>query len=110
MPGGLSDFKNSYTTMMNALHKAFPEAKVIMTTALYRFDKQERIDQLEQYILPAQKEIADKFSSFTTVLDLYTLYRPYGTTTYYKDKLHPNNLGYSKLADVLYANLKDTVK
>ena len=33
-----------------------------------------------------------------------------GTTTYYKDKLHPNNLGYSKLADVLYANLKDTVK
>ena len=110
MPGGLADFKNSYTTMMNALHRTFPEAKVIMTTALYRFDKQERIDQLEQYILPAQKEIADKFSPFTTVLDLYTLYRPYGTTTYYKDKLHPNNLGYSKLADVLYANLKDTVK
>ncbi|MBQ7172321.1 MAG: hypothetical protein IJR89_08615 [Clostridia bacterium] len=110
MPGGLADFKNSYQSMLNALRKTYPEVNVILTTALYRFDKQERIDQLDAYILPAQKEIAEKNAAYTTLLDLYTLFRPYGTTSYYKDKLHPNNLGYSKLADVLYENLKDTVK
>ncbi len=110
MPGGLADFKSSYRTMLNALRKTYPEVKVILTTALYRFDKQERMEQLDTYILPAQKEIAEQNASFTTLLDLYTLFRPYGTATYYKDKLHPNNLGYSKLADVLYENLKDTIK
>ncbi len=105
MPNGLADFKNSYTAMFRALRETYPEVKVFMTTALYRFDKAERTEQVDSYIIPAQKEISARFFGFTKLVDLNTLFRPYGSTTYYKDKLHPNNLGYSKLADILFETL-----
>ena len=82
------------------MHKRFPDAKIIMTTAIYRFDKVERIQQLDEYIIPIQKQMADAFD-YVYLYDAYTEYRPYGNTTYYKDKLHPNNLGYEKLAEVM---------
>ncbi len=105
MPGGLADFKNSYIAMIGALRETCPEVKVFMTTALYRFDNADRIEAVDRYIIPAQKEIANRFFGFTRLVDLNTLFRPYGSTTYYKDKLHPNNLGYAKLADILFEQL-----
>ncbi|MBQ7171485.1 MAG: family 43 glycosylhydrolase [Clostridia bacterium] len=105
MPGGLADFKNSYIAMIGALREAYPQVKVFMTTALYRFDNADRNEMVDSYIIPAQKEIAGRFFGFTRLVDLNTLFRPYGSTTYYKDKLHPNNLGYSKLAEILFDTL-----
>lgn len=100
MPSGKDSFISNYRTMLMDMHKRFPDAKIIMTTALYRFDKTERIQQLDEYIIPIQKELADVYD-YVYLYDTFTEYRPYGTTVYYKDKLHPNNLGYEKLAEVM---------
>ena len=100
MPSSKDSFISNYRTMLMDMHKRFPDAKIIMTTAIYRFDKVERIQQLDEYIIPIQKQMADAFD-YVYLYDAYTEYRPYGNTTYYKDKLHPNNLGYEKLAEVM---------
>ena len=100
MPNGKDTFVSCYRVMLQDMHKRFPDAKIIMTTALYRWDKVERIQQLDQYIIPIQKQLADEFD-YVYLYDAHTEYRSYGTTTYYKDKLHPNNLGYEKLAEVM---------
>lgn len=100
MPSGKDSFISNYRTMLMDMHKRFPNAKIIMTTALYRFDKTERIQQLDQYIIPVQKQMADVYD-YVYLYDAFTEYRPFGSTTYYKDKLHPNNLGYEKLAEVM---------
>ncbi len=100
MPGSKDAFLSYYRGMLGDMHKRFPEAKIIMTTALYRWDKEERTQQVEQYIIPLQKQLADEYD-YITLYDAYNEYKPYGTTQYYKDKLHPNNLGYQKLAEVM---------
>ena len=71
-----------------------------MTTALYRWDNPDRTAMVDQHIIPVQKQIASEYS-YVTLYDTNTEYMPYGTTEYYKDKLHPNNLGYQKLAEVM---------
>jgi len=100
MPNGKSDFTNAYRTMLQAMHKHYPEAEIIMTTALYRWDSAERTTQVEKYIIPVQKQMADEFD-YVTLYDAFTEYKPYGTVAYYHDKLHPNNAGYEKLAEVM---------
>ena len=45
--------------------------------------------------------MAEEFKDFVVLYDANTEYKPYGNTTYYKDKLHPNNAGYVKLAEVM---------
>ncbi|MBE6641735.1 MAG: hypothetical protein E7619_09115 [Ruminococcaceae bacterium] len=101
MPDGKSGFITYYRTMLNDMHKRFPEAKIIMTTALYRWDNAERTQQVDQYIIPVQKQMAEEFKDFVVLYDANTEYKPYGNTTYYRDKLHPNNAGYVKLAEVM---------
>ncbi len=101
MPSGKSDFISYYRTMLNDMHKRFPDATIIMTTALYRWDKAERTQQVDNYIIPVQKQMAEEFKDFVVLYDANKEYRPYGTTTYYQDKLHPNNAGYVKLAEVM---------
>ena len=86
--------------MIEDMHTRFPNAKIIMTTALYRFDSDERINQMENYIIPAQKQVAGEYD-YVYLYDAYTEFKPYGNTTYYKDRLHPNNTGYTKLAEVM---------
>ena len=100
MPSGQQQFIENYRIMIEDMHSRFPNAKIIMTTAIYRFDIAERIDQMENYIIPAQKQIAEEYD-YVYLYDAYTEYKPYGNTTYYKDKLHPNNTGYVKLAEVM---------
>ena len=100
MPSGQDNFLINYRKMLEDMHNRFPNAKIIMTTALYRWDKEERIEQVEQYIIPIQKQLAGEYD-YVTLYDAYTEYKPYGTTQYYKDKLHPNNAGYEKLAQTM---------
>jgi lysophospholipase L1-like esterase len=100
MPGSKDAFLSYYRSMLGDMHKRFPEAKIIMTTALYRWDSAQRTEQVEKYIIPLQKQLADEYD-YVTLYDAYTEYKPYGTTQYYKDKLHPNNLGYQKLAETM---------
>ena len=35
------------------------------------------------------------------LFDLAEEFRPYGNVSYYQDKLHPNNKGYGKLAEIM---------
>ncbi len=100
MPSGQSAFLINYRAMIKDMHTRFPNAKIIMTTALYRWDIAERTQMVDQYIIPAQKQLAEEFD-YVYLYDANTEYMPYGNTTYYKDKLHPNNLGYQKLAEVM---------
>jgi lysophospholipase L1-like esterase len=101
MPNGKAEFTSYYRTMLKDMHKRFPDATIIMTTAIYRWDKPERTQQVDQYIIPVQKQMAEEFKDFVVLYDAYTEYKPYGTTQYYADKLHPNNAGYVKLAEVM---------
>ena len=54
----------------------------------YRWDKTERIESFDRYIIPILKQLADEFD-YVYLYDAYTEYKQYGTATYYKDKLHP---------------------
>ena len=101
MPAGKADFITYYRTMLKDMHKRFPDATIIMTTALYRWDSAERTQQVDNYIIPVQKQMAEEFKDFVVLYDANKEYRPYGTTQYYQDKLHPNNAGYVKLAEVM---------
>ena len=100
MPSGEDSFLKYYRIMLEDMHKLFPDAEIIMTTALYRWDKAERTEMVDQFIIPAQKQLASEYR-YVTLFDANTEYKPYGTTEYYKDKLHPNNAGYVKLAEVM---------
>ncbi len=100
MPAGKNAFVTNYRLMLEDMHKRFPKAKILMTTALYRWDKTERTEQVDQVIIPVQKQLADEYD-YVYLYDANTEYKPYGTATYYRDKLHPNNLGYEKLAEVM---------
>ena len=101
MPDGKANFISYYRLMLKDMHKRFPDATIIMTTALYRWDKPERTQQVAECIIPVQKQMAEEFKDFVVLYDAYTEYKPYGTTQYYQDKLHPNNAGYVKLAEVM---------
>ncbi len=101
MPSGKNEFITYYRTMLKDMHKRFPDATIIMTTALYRWDSAQRTQQVDNYIIPVQKQMAEEFKDFVVLYDANKEYRPYGTTQYYQDKLHPNNAGYVKLAEVM---------
>ena len=109
MPSGVSSFLTYYRTMLKDMHERFPDAKIVMTTALYRWDNADRTAMVDQYIIPSQKQLAEEFD-YVYLYDAYTEYKPYGTTTYYKDKLHPNNLGYQKLAEVMKKGVDELLK
>ncbi|MBQ2733694.1 MAG: hypothetical protein IJF74_06015 [Clostridia bacterium] len=110
MPSGKNDFIAYYRVMLKDMHKRFPEATIIMTTALYRWDKTERTQQVDNYIIPVQKQMAEEFKDFVVLYDANKEYRPYGTTQYYQDKLHPNNAGYVKLAEVMKKAVDQLIK
>lgn len=109
MPTHKDAFIKNYRIMLEDMHERFPDAKIIMTTALYRWDKTERTEMVDQHIIPAQKQLASEYS-YVTLYDTNTEYKPYGTTEYYKDKLHPNNAGYVKLAEVMKKGVDKVVR
>ncbi|MBQ2733551.1 MAG: hypothetical protein IJF74_05265 [Clostridia bacterium] len=96
----VSAFKNDYRTMIDDMHTRYPYAKMIMTTALYRWDDWSYQMYAEGTVKPNQIEIAKEYE-FMTLYDTYKEFKPYGKDQYYRDKLHPNNEGYSKLAEVM---------
>ena len=100
MPDKLVETKSAYNTLLKGLHTSAPDAKIIMTTALYRFDKPEREEMLVKYIRPLQKELAESYD-YIMLFDSAEEFRPYGNVSYYQDKLHPNNKGYGKLAEIM---------
>lgn len=97
---GRSEFIGSYKSMLNQMHKMYPNAKIILTTALYRWDSAERTTQVQTLVIPTQKEIANSFD-YVTLFDTYTKFKRYGNAQYYSDAVHPNNLGYEKLAEII---------
>jgi len=109
MPNGKNQMIINYRNMLKDMNKRFPDAKIIMTTALYRWDNADRTRQVDQFIIPIQKQMAEEFD-FVYLYDAFTEYRPYGTTAYYKDKLHPNNTGYQKLAEVMKKGVDQLLK
>ena len=109
MPNGKNQMIINYRNMLKDMNKRFPDAKIIMTTALYRWDNPDRTKQVDQFIIPIQKQMADEFD-FVYLYDAFMEYKPYGTATYYKDKLHPNNTGYQKLAEVMKKGVDQLLK
>ncbi len=108
MPNGKNNFITYYRIMLEDMHKRFPNAKIIMTTALYRWDKAENTTAVEQHIIPLQKQLAGEYD-YVLLYDAYTEYKPYATASYYKDRLHPNNEGYARLAEVMKKALDSTI-
>jgi lysophospholipase L1-like esterase len=96
----MSTFKNDYKTMIEDIHKRYPEAKLIMTTAIYRWDDWSLQIYAEGNVIPCQIDVANQFD-YVTLYDTYKEFKPYGNDQYYRDKLHPNNAGYEKLAEVM---------
>ena len=94
------DFKNAYRTMIEDIHTRFPEAKLIMTTALYRWDDWGNQLYVEGYVIPYQKDLANEYD-YVTLYDTFTEFKPYATDEFYHDRLHPNNAGYAKLAEIM---------
>ncbi len=120
-PLGTFDDRTPYTlygalhTLYSTLIKKYPTAKILVLTPLHRHDEFKDINpnRVNNYPLKtcvnAIKEVAEYYS--IDVLDLYAKsgmcpFIEEQLNLYYDDGLHPNDAGYAKLADILYAYFK----
>lgn len=100
MPSGYEDYETAYGIMIDDMHRAYPNAKIILTLPLYRWDSDERTQQVTKYIHPVCIKTAGE-REWVTLYDSYKEFLPYATSEYYKDKLHPNNMGYVELSRIM---------
>ncbi len=106
-PEGVAIYLDSMRQLIEAYHAAYPNATIYITTALPRWTTEASTANTYNVVIPLQKQLAGEYS-YTKTMDLHTAMLPYAeydqannSTVYFPDKLHPTNLGYSKMAEAV---------
>lgn len=103
-------YKYGMEKMIESYHTAFPDAVIYLSTALNRDSTAASgTNSNRSYtafnIVAMQKEIADAYS-YVTLIDTHTSLYDYLSSTYFcSDLLHPNNTGYTVLANEIYKGI-----
>ncbi len=109
---GENTYKASLGALIEYCHAEFPDAVVYLTTAIARYDHAQAAYAVENIIVPAQREVAAEYS-YVKLIDLYELMLPYGEEDmasgeykyYHTDKLHLQNGGYEKMAELILGGM-----
>ncbi|MBQ7011161.1 MAG: family 43 glycosylhydrolase [Clostridia bacterium] len=99
---GRRDFEDGMMQLIEDYHSVFPSAKIYVTTAIPRFDTDEKATAVVANIIPIQKKMAEKYD-YCELIDLYTaLFDRADLDHFSTDKLHPKNKGYEAMAEEVY--------
>ncbi len=103
----------AYRDMLDAIAEQSPETEVIILSVLPTTDAFYKDNQGTIQTLNYNLEFMTGEYDFVTFVDVYSAFLGedgYGKAEYYTDGLHPNEMGYTIIADILLPSLDGTVE